>query len=453
MGRGTAVATRARAILRSWDLQRQVSTRGNVLQNLLNVDWSGVLARDVLSQSPRAHVSVRSLIGCNTISVPLLVDSYEPDLLKTTVALLQDGHGHSRLDNSLHEPIHCCANFGWRRVAESLLAAGMRANNPGENNMLPAQSARARGWSDFAARLEASAFETDSQSSCHKFVDAIGFIERDQVPTSEYFCPRAQLCTPESRLEWMNASLPPAPRVFGAIPVTEVDGRRLSSETFDRDFFLPTKPVIIRGGANGAPALRWTMAQVVEAVAGSERSSSENQSEHLVDLCSIPYPEDWLPPDMLSAACRPGAVADAIKVVGEGPRYIFHEVEDGSPLSSLISRDLDFPALLPSVLGSPASTESILQFSLGQSGTGAPWHWHQDAFNVCVVGERIWYFRPPALALASNQSVEHGVPEASGSFYAVQRPGDIVYVPELWGHCVINSILSVAVAVEFGHVK
>ena len=56
-------------------------------------------------------------------------------------------------------------------------------------------------------------------------------------------------------------------------------------------------------------------------------------------------------------------------------------------------------------------------------------------------------------ALMSRQPVKEGIPYASESFFAIQRPGDIVYVPEAWSHSVLNCTLAVAVSVEIEFMK
>ncbi|CAE8656957.1 unnamed protein product, partial [Polarella glacialis] len=116
-------------------------------------------------------------------------------------------------------------------------------------------------------------------------------------------------------------------------------------------------------------------------------------------------------------------------------------------MGALLERDMPLATALPLAFRGPEPVV-LRQLSVGQSGSGAPWHWHQDAFNICVVGERAWFLKPPAHALMSRQPVSDGVPQASGSLFTLQRPGDIVYVPELWSHCVVNSVLSLSVALE-----
>jgi hypothetical protein len=42
------------------------------------------------------------------------------------------------------------------------------------------------------------------------------------------------------------------------------------------------------------------------------------------------------------------------------------------------------------------------QFFVGPAGTGAPIHWHGDAWNVCAHGARKWFLFPPPSASYSN---------------------------------------------------
>lgn len=75
MGRVKDSAQLARKVLRAFDRTGVVSPRGDALLNLLSTDWSSILARQVLKESPVAHPSVRHLFGLPTISVRSLVAS------------------------------------------------------------------------------------------------------------------------------------------------------------------------------------------------------------------------------------------------------------------------------------------------------------------------------------------------------------------------------------------
>jgi hypothetical protein len=43
------------------------------------------------------------------------------------------------------------------------------------------------------------------------------------------------------------------------------------------------------------------------------------------------------------------------------------------------------------------------QLLLGGVGSGAPWYFHQDAFNVVLHGAKRWFLRPPPFATLSMQ--------------------------------------------------
>ena len=111
------------------------------------------------------------------------------------------------------------------------------------------------------------------------------------------------------------------------------------------------------------------------------------------------------------------------------------------------------------------------------AGSGAPVHFHCDAWNALAHGRKRWFLYPPAVALYSKQpiakwlaeqanrtssspsslgdggsfSLESAAPE--GAITCTQRAGDVLYVPCDWGHGVLNLRHSVGVAVEFswGH--
>ena len=153
------------------------------------------------------------------------------------------------------------------------------------------------------------------------------------------------------------------------------------------------------------------------------------------------------------------------------------------------------------------------QFYAGGPGSGAPSHFHKDAWNVASTGLKRWYVYPPACSVYSNMPVAHWVAaaaavrgttanwssdiayslpplqDASGGIAVAgcaepptllprthmahgenglasrlfesrvetqlrplecsQEANDIVFVPSGWGHAVLNLELSVGAAVEF----
>ncbi|CAE8611064.1 unnamed protein product [Polarella glacialis] len=89
---------------------------------------------------------------------------------------------------------------------------------------------------------------------------------------------------------------------------------------------------------------------------------------------------------------------------------------------------------------------TTLQFGVGDEGSGSPLHFHQDAINILLSGRKRWWLVPPARAAMSRVHPLDALQNASspeGELYTQamvleQEPGDIMYVPDMWGHAVLN---------------
>jgi ankyrin repeat protein len=101
------------------------------------------------------------------------------------------------------------------------------------------------------------------------------------------------------------------------------------------------------------------------------------------------------------------------------------------------------------------------QFFLGPPGSGAPLHWHKDAWNVVAWGRKHWWMLPPVLAVYSAQPPVEWAAEPERVFAGlgpggsdlrplecVQEAGDVLYVPAGWAHAVLNTEVTVGAAVE-----
>ena len=124
------------------------------------------------------------------------------------------------------------------------------------------------------------------------------------------------------------------------------------------------------------------------------------------------------------------------------------------------------------------SVVTAVQLYMGDAGTGAPFHTHIDAWNVLLHGRKRWWLTPPASATTSREpSIDwytrtYAVPlpftvaaattataSAAGSlpgkqtagrtFECVQDAGEVLYVPQSWGHATLNLRQSVGLAQEF----
>ena len=101
------------------------------------------------------------------------------------------------------------------------------------------------------------------------------------------------------------------------------------------------------------------------------------------------------------------------------------------------------------------------QVAIGPAGSGSPFHFHNAALNALGFGEKRWLLLPPATAQFSADDVWTwaGAEEQrerlaelaarGGLLQCDQRAGDLLFVPKMWGHAVVNTRTSVGVAVEF----
>ncbi|KAJ1459191.1 hypothetical protein M885DRAFT_495718 [Pelagophyceae sp. CCMP2097] len=97
------------------------------------------------------------------------------------------------------------------------------------------------------------------------------------------------------------------------------------------------------------------------------------------------------------------------------------------------------------------------QFGIGKARSGAPVHLHNAAWSALVYGSKRWSFLPPAYAVVSNvHIVAWEADRVAGSredlelvpLMCVQRAGDVMVVPELWSHGILNLDDTVSVATE-----
>jgi hypothetical protein len=120
---------------------------------------------------------------------------------------------------------------------------------------------------------------------------------------------------------------------------------------------------------------------------------------------------------------------------------------------------------LRNVTGLQAVTEG--QFFVGEAATGAPVHWHNSAVNFLWYGRKRWVLFDPEQAFYSVKSsltfFQNDLPDIRSKerkvFTAaefeltplefVQEAGDIMLLPDYWGHGTLNLETTVGIAFEF----
>jgi len=98
-----------------------------------------------------------------------------------------------------------------------------------------------------------------------------------------------------------------------------------------------------------------------------------------------------------------------------------------------------------------------MQLSVGGAGTGSPPHFHKAAANMLVYGRKRWLLFPPQDALYQKQPIaewlaagnlEQHRAEGRAVLECEQQAGDMMWIPDYWGHAVYNLDTSVGIAIE-----
>jgi hypothetical protein len=134
---------------------------------------------------------------------------------------------------------------------------------------------------------------------------------------------------------------------------------------------------------------------------------------------------------------------------------LFSEFVNVDPSSGVGEQVSDKNATGPHVMQNSPSAP-VPQLYIGGPGSGAPFHYHFDAFNVLVWGEKRWFFKSP------NSGAEYSTVPAldyvrffrkkstnEHPIECTQRAGDVIIIPSGWSHAVLNTKTSIGFAVEF----
>eukprot|EP00041_Stephanoeca_diplocostata_P004298 m.42505 g.42505 ORF g.42505 m.42505 type:complete len:661 (-) comp15032_c0_seq1:1748-3730(-) len=216
------------------------------------------------------------------------------------------------------------------------------------------------------------------------------------------------------------------------------EARGLTARRFQRTYAWGQLPVLIAGAASEWPAVHdpsgaraWGRSATFRARFGTAH----------VAVGTIPYarqfglPQYKIPLEYFLNEDAPPPSPDAYVFDSE----FLHQHADAVA-------DIRIPEVFAGVKMHP------MQFMLGPPQSGSPVHFHQDAWNACVFGRKLWVLLPANATSISTQSVRtwwaQHTSASDGTRMFVQEPGDVVYVPSGVAHAVINLDWSAAVAVE-----
>jgi len=239
---------------------------------------------------------------------------------------------------------------------------------------------------------------------------------------------------------------------------------------FIERYLRGAQPVIIRGLLHADPALApatrafgkaallerlgetvWEVGEIpYEAryqVNGSEPMTLREFVEKHLDGCSA------------TAATDADTAANADTTVDCAPRYVFdvHFWRGDVQVSVKKLKLVSLPSWATAARVRPASHG--VQFFLGPANSGAPMHFHGAAYNLLVHGRKRWLLTPPGHStfsmLPARKWLSTRLPQLrarnASVFECEQHAGDMLVLPDLWGHLTINMETSVGVAQEFAH--
>ncbi|GAX73493.1 hypothetical protein CEUSTIGMA_g945.t1 [Chlamydomonas eustigma] len=226
-----------------------------------------------------------------------------------------------------------------------------------------------------------------------------------------------------------------------------VDASKLSIEQFEADYDLPAVPCILQNAVNSWPVQKWTFDHLSEhfgAIAfGASRPTGGSAPMLMKDFV------DYMK-----------------RQSDEEPLYIFDKAfaERAPEMLSHFSVPSVFHQDLMSCLGN--SRPPYRWLVAGPARSGATWHVDPhltSAWNALIHGRKRWALYPPHITppgvdpdsydtLTSLQwllEVYPTLPSHLKPLEFIQEPGEVVFVPGGWWHCILNLEPSVAITQNF----
>eukprot|EP00055_Hartaetosiga_balthica_P015073 m.86761 g.86761 ORF g.86761 m.86761 type:complete len:768 (-) comp8771_c0_seq2:285-2588(-) len=310
------------------------------------------------------------------------------------------------------------------------------------------------GWAnmDFAFQEQ-----EEASSYCYAY-------NKKRIEARPYFQNLQQETIPVADGGWLRK--PILSKMEANCDIDVVDGRLFSVNDFLVDYLSLQKPVIMKNGLHGAHwdgvrerwhrlafgktygRLLFERTEIPYAAAFGLESNLTTVSAFMAYMdeqheASLDGIEDLKPPSYIFSSMRSERERNA-------------EFHDHASLTGEFLLENDF--FIPECVGphvSEIETRSR-QFYLGPAGSGAPMHVHSGAWNALVFGRKRWYLVPPAHAF---YSIEHprdfveevlpGLKTAKAVLECVQESGDVLFVPEMWSHAILNEAESIGFASEF----
>ena len=387
-------------------------------------------------------------------------------------------------DSTGNTPLHHASAGGQRSLALYLVAHGADVHRTNREGRTPLHYACSYGHAQLAGDLVAAGASLDVEDKFGSTpraiisgpgpvmaADAQSFLNITQRP------PRSirRLLHPERRPQakggwragtggWGTARLAGYEDDMSC-QIDQYWAHELTAKQLFEEYISRMAPVLIRGLLDDWPAAQHY----------SHANLTANHGSLRVQVSDIPYADKFggqPRKDMLLSEYI-AEVRGHRMVGGSHPWYVFKGNRvpfdsersdslvqyDWTPTPDIIQKAIEYlnPPTARGYTGARSREVFInAQWAIGGEGTGAPVHYHNTAWNALVFGAKKWVVYPPHSMIMSNRQIreyfetdlkafsERGVEALS----CVQTAGDVMIVPEIWGHGVLNLQESVAVATE-----
>ena len=380
----------------------------NVLEHLLE-EGAAVYAENIFGWTPLLHSAA---LG-------------SPDLVK----LLLKHHADSQARTVIaHTSLHVAAIRGTYNVVKPLVKAGLKPDDKDYFNRTALQVACLHRWS----------------------ADGIAKVLHTRLP---HLCPSPVVYSPAPKLSpqggWLNSGVPlPAELTKEQCDFDIMADGDINQFVFD--YLALQRPVLVRN-ATSSHLLR-------KVYQTWQRNKFELEFGKLsFTEVEIPYAESFGYTSSTKTTIKDFMTKmkkyhSEMKELGtidhvHSPTYVFETLPPDSPLLANFR--------LPDILNPDLTHISTMktQFYIGPPLSGAPVHFHHSAWNVLIYGNKRWFVYPPDRAFYSKQHIwdwwKETYKNKPDALECVQYPGDMVFIPDMWGHGVINLRESMGVASEF----
>eukprot|EP00163_Fabomonas_tropica_P024301 TRINITY_DN419_c0_g1_i11.p1 TRINITY_DN419_c0_g1~~TRINITY_DN419_c0_g1_i11.p1 ORF type:complete len:825 (-),score=156.94 TRINITY_DN419_c0_g1_i11:157-2631(-) len=380
--------------------------------------------------------------------------------------LLENGAEVDATDDNGMTALHYAITRSHAHIIPLLVKAGADANKPatGLGNKTPVQLACSIYHPQQVLDVLSSFVQTDYQGD-ENDVDPYSAwcahvgVSLKPIDTSK--APPEEVPAKSDNGGWeVEPDARAAEYLAGAGDITcDIDIRAdLTAETFLKDYVALSKPVLIRNG----------LVNFKRAKRNLKRDKLlKNHGDVKVKVSDIPYASSY------GGKGKQVSVAeyiDYMRAVHNGTQatefkarqYIFENVSpseqsDAQALANYFSRP---PVMKNAVEHTPQphlwDIGATAEFYLGPAMSGAPVHYHRSAWNILIYGKKRWFVFPQQYTHFTNTPIvdwlQNGYQEAKEKkqvLECIQYPGDIIYVPNHFGHGVLNLRESVGYASEF----